>query len=54
VAKVKSAADLNQDGKVDSKDAAVAVQSVKAAGRTGKAAVAKKVKTIGKKRTKKE
>lgn len=54
VDKAKSLADLNHDGKVDAQDAVVAVKSVKAAGRTAKAAVAKKAKAISKKSTKKE
>jgi hypothetical protein len=54
VQKAKSLADLNHDGKVGVEDAVVAVKSVKAAGRTAKAAVAKKVRTVTKKRTKKE
>lgn len=54
VHKAKSLADLNHDGKVDVQDATVAVTSVKAAGRTAKAAVAKKAKAVSKKRTKKE
>lgn len=52
--KAKSLADLNHDGKVDVQDATVAVTSVKAAGRTAKAGVAKKAKAITKKRSKKE
>ena len=54
VDKAKSLADLNHDGKVDVQDAAVAVKAVKAAGRTGKAAVAKQAKAISKKHSKKE
>lgn len=54
VHKAQSLADLNHGGKVDAQDAVVAVKSVKAAGRTAKAAVSKKAKAISKKRTKKE
>lgn len=48
VNKVKSTVDLNKDGKVDAADAVAAVEGVKAKGRAAKTAVAKKVKSVGK------